>query len=168
VVEKRKERRIRVNLPIRITYKKGPEVLGMLENASRLGGFLETDRHIPPGTEVGITLNIPIYTEDLALSGEVRCKGTIFRSDLVKESGPKKYYGTGIFFTDFLSKADSEKLSRYIDFLIAQEEKDVKDGIKRWREKKEDHHGQVLGLLKLVLDRLEEISRLLKSKNKSK
>lgn len=181
VVEKRKERRVKANLPIKIIYQNNPGVVGRTENISGLGTYVETDREISPGTELDIVLEIPVYTEDISLTGKVRCKGNIFRSNLVRESESRKYYGIGIFFTDFLNETDRDKLFGYIDFLILKEGEEVKKGIKRWRDKRdmtkktkqirqiqasqEEFQTESLNLLKQVLSRLEEISRMLKSQD---
>jgi hypothetical protein len=183
-IEKRKERRIKVSLPIKIIYKNNIKILGNTENISRLGAYVEVDKEIPAGMDVDINLEIPAYTEDLSLTGAVRCKGNIFRCNLTKESEPKKYYGIGVFFTNFLKQIDRDKLSRYIDFLILQEEKGVREGIRRLRDKRdktqktkqsskiqlkqEDYQREALNLLEQILSRSEETLRLLQSHNKTR
>lgn len=167
VIEKRRERRVRANLPIKIIYRKKFQILGRTENISMLGTYLEIDRKIPLGIDVEITLEIPTYIKDLSLTGEAHCKGNIFRCNLVRESASKKYYGVGIFFTDFLAPADRDKLSKYINFLIQREKQAIQKDFKRWQDKrqakKQDPHIQTLHLLKQILARLEELSQLLKS-----
>jgi hypothetical protein len=183
-IEKRKERRISVELPIRIAFENNPEIRDTTGNISRLGAYVEIGSEIPVGTDVAVTLEIPFYAKDPLLSGEVKCKGNIFRSDVVKEISSKKYYGIGIFFTDFSTQFDKDKLSKYVDFLIVKEEQGLQAGIKRWKEKrgivhtakqaksqepqKPEHDEEVLGLLKQILTRIEEVSRLLKSQEKTK
>ena len=182
-VEKRKERRIKVALPIKITHGDNLTVIGKTENISRLGAYLETDKELSVGIDVDISLEIPGYTKNLSLTGKIGCKGNIFRCNLVRESGPKEYYGTGVFFTDFLSSADRDKLSKYIDFLTLKEDKDIKEGIKRWQHKRgitkktrqaqeiqikqKDYQTEIMDLLKQILTRLTEISHLLKLQNKT-
>ena len=177
--EKRKERRIKVSLPIKILFQ-NKEIAGKTNNLSRLGAYIEIGEEIPLGTALDITLAIPAYSRDLSLSGEIRCKGSIFRCSLVREENSRKYYGTGIFFTEFTTPADRDKLSRYIGFLILMEEKGVKEGVREWKQKREqvkakkhpkdskaEHDKQcaeILSLLKEALARLDEISDLLKSK----
>lgn len=187
VIERRKERRIKVNLPIKIVYpalsaterscrvgkggiyRNGFAVVGRTENLSRIGTYVEIDRNIPVGTDIDMTLESP--------KGVISGKGNIFRCNLVREVGSRKYYGIGIFFTDFLKETDRDKLSEYIDSLIADEDRNIKKGLKRWRKKREiskvsnqshpiSQEGfqvEVLNLLKKILSRLEEIGRLLKS-----
>lgn len=170
-IEKRKERRIRVRLPIKMVYQNN-KVLANTENISRLGAYVELGKQILAGTDVNIVLKIPAYTQDSSLTGELKCKGDIFRSDLARESESKKYYGIGIFFTDFLTPADREKLSKYIDFLIRKEEQEIEEGVKHWREKREkpaketDPHAETINLLKKILSRLDKISRQLQTQNK--
>jgi hypothetical protein len=183
-IEKRKERRIKVNLPIKIVYQKDHVVTAQTENISRLGAYVETGKKIPLGIDIDITLEIPVYTKDPSLSGEVKCKGNIFRCNFIRETESNKYYGIGIFFTHFFNDADREKLSQYIDFLILTEDKNIKEGIKHWRDKRkiaketrqaqkislsqEDYQKETFALLKQILARLEEITRLLQSQNKIK
>lgn len=183
-IEKRRERRIKVSLPASIIYKNNPEILGRIENISRLGAYVEIDRKIPMGSDIDITFKIPIYTKDLSLTGEVKCKGNMFRFHLAREFNSKKYYGIGVFFTSFLKQVDRDKLSEYIDFLILREEREIRAGIKLWREKrgitrknkqnkqiqigKNDYQTEIFTLLRKILIRLEEISSLLQSQNKIK
>lgn len=183
-IEKRKERRIKVNLPIRIVYQKNIEFAGLTENISRLGTYIKIDKKIPVGSEADITLEIPAYVKNSSLCGEVKCHGTIFRCDVVGEADSKKYYGIGIFFTSFSKEADRKKLSNYVDFLILNEDKTVKEGIQGWRDKREikrkarqtqkkllspeDYQKETLALLRQILTRLEEVSRQLESQNKIK
>ncbi|MBU4346627.1 MAG: PilZ domain-containing protein [Candidatus Omnitrophica bacterium] len=141
VLEKRKERRIRVSLPITILYQDKRKVLGKIENMSRLGTYAEINKEIRIGTDIEIILTIPVYTKDLSLSGKIRCKGKIFRCNLLREAESQKYYGIGIFFTEFLEQDDKDKLSKYIDFLILNEDRNIKKGLKQWRAKR----GKVLG-----------------------
>ncbi len=183
-IEKRKERRIRVSLPIKIVYQRGEVLMAETENISRLGAYVEIEKKIPLGADIDIALQIPPYTKDPSLCGEVKCQGNIFRSSLAREIAAKKYYGIGIFFTRFAQEAEREKLSKYIDFLILNEDKVVKEGIRQWRDKRKaakdtrkleraslnqkDYQKETLALLNQILTRLEEISRLLQPQNKTK
>jgi hypothetical protein len=178
--ERRKERRLKANIPIRITGKNNLEVFTRTENISFLGAYIEVDRSIPTGTEVEVVLEIPHYSEDLSLAGEVRCKGDVFRCSLVNESDSVKYYGVGVFFTEFYLSEDRDRLHGYIDFLIDNEEQEINEGLRRLRYRREAHRlarnaeqktaGQdefqekSLELLKNIVSRLEEIERLLQSK----
>ncbi|MEI6631685.1 MAG: PilZ domain-containing protein [bacterium] len=176
-IEKRKEKRIRVKLPIKISYG-DIKITGETENISRLGGYVEITKEIPLGAELEIELGIPAYGKDSSLAGGIRCKGSVFRSSLTKEENTVKYYGLGIFFTDFSQQADRNKLSSYIDFLLLQEEQGVKEGLNRWRQKRsvvkksqsveQGNTGECLALLKQILSRLEELYRQAKLQNKAK
>lgn len=180
-IEKRKERRMRVSLPAKIFYQK-LEVAGQTENISRLGAYVETNKEIPMGAELEMSLKIPAYTKGESLVQDIRCRGSVFRSSLIREENTKKYYGLGIFFTDFSQQTDRGKLSKYIDFLTLQENKGVKEGLKRWKEKRgaankltaqqqmksEECQAQTKVLLKQILSRLEEIYRLVKSQDKTR
>lgn len=178
-LEKRKEHRIRVALPIRIGFGED-RYTGQTDNISRLGAYAELERELAVGSEIEITLEIPRYTKDPSLIQAVRCKGNVFRSALIRQEGASRHYGAGIFFTGFESEADRERLSRYIDFLISQEEESVNEGLKAWREKRQTHRkkepqeieeradgkDETLALLREILERLEEIGRLLKDRSR--
>ncbi|MBM3255549.1 MAG: PilZ domain-containing protein [Candidatus Omnitrophica bacterium] len=176
-IEKRKEKRIRVKLPIKISYG-DIKITGETENISRLGAYVETTKEIPLGAGLEIGLSIPIYGKDSSLAGGIRCKGSVFRSSLTREEGPVKYYGLGIFFTDFLQQADRNKLSSYIDFLVLKEEEGAREGLNRWRQKRnvvkkpqsteQGNTVECLSLLKQILSRLEELYRQAKLQNKAK
>lgn len=176
-VEKRKERRIKVNIPIKIIFQKSLEISGKTENLSRLGAYVETDKEIPAGAEVDVILGIPKYKREASCAGEVRCTGNVFRCGVIKETGSKKYYGIGVFFVDFFKEADREKLSRYIDFLILKEDQEIKEGVQYWQDKRrfvqearqsrkdqpkqKGRKAEVISLLKDILVRVEEIQQLL-------
>ncbi len=136
VIEKRRERRLKVRLPVRITYPQGGTIFTHTENISRLGTYVEIDREIPLGVHLDMVIDIPAYTSALSLTGELRCWGDVFRCNLIGEIDSNKIYGVGIFFTDFFSPQDRDKLSKYIDFLILKEQEDIKQAIQRWRGKR--------------------------------
>ncbi len=181
-IEKRKERRIKIALPIKIIYQ-GDESSGFTGNISRLGAYAEIDRELPIGADADAILEVPPYTKDASLVGKIKCRCNIFRVNFIREVRGKKYHGLGIFFTGFTGQGDKERLSRYLDHLIAQEEKQIKKGAKLWREKREMKkidkisaegrdigvdNSDIVSLLKQILSRLEEIRSLLKPVAKNK
>jgi hypothetical protein len=179
MLEKRKERRIRISLPIKIVYKERIEILSKTENISRLGAYLEIDREISAGSQLEVTIVLPAYTADSSLCGQVICRASVFRSSPVRESDEKKIYGIGIFFTEFSQEAHREKLSRYIDHLISQEEREIKRGLKHWRQKRQGarmargsagrqgpHKDRAQDTITDLLNRVLEIYNLLKAGKK--
>jgi len=134
--EKRRERRIRVSLPIRITYPDNPPIYTHIENISLLGTYVEIEQEIPLGVKLDITIEIPSYKNNPSLIGNVRCQGDVFRCNLVREVESKRLYGLGIFFTNFSEEEDRNKLSKYIDFLVLKEKEDIKQAMRIWREKR--------------------------------
>jgi len=181
-IEKRKERRIKITLPIKIIYQ-GDESNGFTGNISRLGAYAEIDRELPIGAEVDAILEIPSYTKNAPLVGKIKCRCNIFRTNFIREVKGKKYYSLGIFFTGFREDADRQRLSSYIDYLIVQEEKEIEQGAKVWREKREikkidktlaegrgrgADNSDIVPLLKQILSQLEEIRSLLKPVAKNK
>ena len=141
VTEKRRERRLKVRLPISISYPDSPPIYAQTENISRLGTYAGIEQEIPLGVHLDIVIEIPAYSNDSSLTGNVRCRGDVFRCSLTREVEARRIYGLGIFFTDFFSEEDRNKLSKYIDFLIIKEQEDIKQGIKRWREKRRKRQG---------------------------
>ena len=177
--EKRKEHRFHAVLPIRIFYRTS-ELLSRTENIRRLGTYVQFNREIPVGEELDITLVLPSYTKDPALAGEVRCKGSVFRSTILRESAVNKSWGTGIFFTAFEDSQDREKLSAYIDYLTQQEEQEIKEGLRRRRQKNQTRHLQqldsrqhdfqkeTLKLLRQISAQLTKLERFVQRKAKTK
>lgn len=135
-IERRRARRIKVNLPMRISYPGNPQICTQTENISILGAYVEIGQQIPLGTELHIIIEIPAYTNETSLTGDVNCRGNVFRCNLIQGREPEKIYGLGIFFTDFFSEEDRNKLSKYIDFLILKEQEDIKIALKKWRDKR--------------------------------
>ena len=181
--EKRKEHRFKAALPVRIIYS-GQEIISSTDNLSRLGTYAEVNREIPTGENLEVTLVLPAYTRDLSLTGEIKCKGNVFRSVLLRSSPAGRYYGVGIFFTVFNEPKHREKLSRYIDYLTEKEEVEIKEGLKKRREKEETgkmvkhseefyaqeegFRKESLGLLHKISSQLEEMSRRLQAGSENK
>jgi hypothetical protein len=100
----------------------------------------------------------------------------------VRETDGKQWYGMGIFFTDFTDPEDKQKVSSFVDHLIAREEQEVKEGLKRRKEKgaayldakqkkglaarQDEFQKEALGLLQQISSRLDAIERQLKSGKK--
>jgi len=176
--EKRKERRLRVAIPIKLVYR-GQEIAAHTGNISRLGAYVELDREVPVGSELSVRLELPAYTKNASLTGEVSCTASVFRSHFLRQEGALRWHGIGIFFTDFAQPQDHERLSRYVEHLIALEEKEISRGLKVWRKKrkevqkkhqeKEEAKGrptpqpQVTELLNTILARLDEVLGILRS-----
>jgi hypothetical protein len=180
--EKRKEHRLKVNMPIRIVSESGAELRGRTENISRLGTLMESPAELAAGQTVKIVLELPPYTPDTSLTGEVMCEGTVFRSSTLRVAGGGQLYGLGIFFTDFASLRDKEKVSAFVDHLIAIEEQEIREGHRRRKEKELAHTGaaekkdlatrqdkfqkEALDLLRRISGRLETLARDLRAGKK--
>ena len=175
--EKRKEHRLRANIPVRISCGREKDLSGRTDNISRLGAFVELGQEIPTGQSIRITLEMPAYTQDDSLLGDASCMGTVFRSSLLRETGSERVYGTGIFFTDFATPGDKDKISAYVDYLIELEQQGIKEGLKRRKEKDVAHRKtrqdqssaarqaefqkETLALLHQISSRLDDLARLL-------
>jgi hypothetical protein len=180
--EKRKEHRLRANMPIKLAWEKEKGLLGTTGNISRLGTYVELDRQIPSGQAVELILELPAYTHDISLIGDVSCSGTVFRSSPLRQSENEQRFGLGIFFTDFASPRDKDKISAYVDHLIRMEEQDIKEGLRRRKDREESHEGgrrkegsarrqedfqnEALALLKQISSRLDALARSLKRSDK--
>ena len=174
-MEKRRERRLSVDLGVTIIYQDS-QIPGRVTNLSRLGAYAQIDREIPPGKDVDLALKLDDCAgSNPSLSGTIKCKARIFRCSQIEGAGPRQYYGLGLFFTHFLSEADKEELSHYLDFVKQKEAEAIQRGIKRWKKKKKinqnkkqpDNHTDTAKLLEQVLKRLKEISRQLQTQKRN-
>ncbi|MDD5348461.1 MAG: PilZ domain-containing protein [Candidatus Omnitrophica bacterium] len=181
--EKRKEHRFRALLPMRIVHG-NKEIVATTENISRLGTYVEVNRELHPGATVDLVIMLPASAKDPSLTGEIRCKGNVFRCAQIRESVTGKYYGVGIFFTVFAEDRDRDKLSRYIDYLTEREEEDIREGVRRRREKEaaekasrsggpsdkkqEEFQKESLRLLHHIASQLQEIQLQLAAERKKK
>ena len=134
--ERRREKRIRVSLPIQISYSGNPPIQARTENISLLGTYLEMKQEIPLGTKLDIVVDVPDYTADSRMSGKVRCRGDVFRCNFLKQEGQERIYAFGIFFINFIDDLDRERLARYIDFLLIREQEKIEQALKMWKEKR--------------------------------
>ncbi|MFH1339514.1 MAG: PilZ domain-containing protein [Candidatus Omnitrophota bacterium] len=136
VTERRRERRIKVRLPITMSPPDSAPINAYTENISLLGTYLEIEREIPLGTKLDMTIEVPPYSGNSSLTGSVRCGGDVFRCNLAREFESRKLYGHGIFFTGFSTGGDRNKLSKYVDFLIRKEQEDIKQAMQQWRKRR--------------------------------
>ena len=120
--ERRRRQRVDTALPIRIKYSR-EEISGQTKNISVLGTYLEADKEIPIGTTLDIKIRIPETGQRQAgKSREIRCAGIAFRSQPGGSLEPKNQYGIGIFFRSFSERGEKD-LSKYIDYILSEEEK---------------------------------------------
>jgi hypothetical protein len=176
--EKRKEYRLKVRIPISVRVDPKAHFESKTVNLSRLGTYVEIPQDVPAGKSVSVIMALPAYCADASLCGEVKCRGTVFRNTMVREEDGRSIYGLGIFFTDFGTFQDKEKLSRYIGFLVDKEEQDMRDGVRRRKEKtgqdkagrqgdeKNDFQKEILSVLADMSRRIEEIHRVVTGKSK--
>jgi hypothetical protein len=115
--ERRRRRRIDIGLPIEICYNNN-RILAETANISILGAYLQSNKEIPIGTALTVTLKIPGLRKVKPVnSRQIGCTGVVFRCQDILPSGT---YGIGIFFRAF-SKDNERVLSRYIDHILLQE-----------------------------------------------
>jgi len=172
-IEKRKERRIGVRLPVRISYR-GSQIAGETENISRLGAYIETSRNIPLGAELTITLSLSADAAGPKPSAEINCLASVFRSGLIRQEGENKYYGLGVFFTSFPQQSDRDELSSYMDLLTLREEQHLREGLKQLKERRASSEkiqaawqadcAKCLAALKQILAKLQKLYSLAQAK----
>ncbi|MCX7927357.1 MAG: PilZ domain-containing protein [Candidatus Omnitrophica bacterium] len=178
ITEKRREHRFHAQVPIRIIYQK-KEINSTTENISRLGTYILVRQPLEAGSSVDIVLDIPDYLKNGLSSGQVHCKGSVFRCNYLHKTEETTYYGVGIFFTVFLEDTDRQRLSDFIDYLAQQEDKEIREGLLRRKEKqlqlqeqsseskdkKQDtFQKETLRLLYLILEQLHDIQKILRTK----
>jgi len=135
-LERRRQRRVRVQLPVRIDYNNN-EVLALTKNISMLGTCLDMDKQILPGTRVTLSLDIPKYTDDNKLLGEIKGEGAVVRcdsSDLAQKQNEPLNYELAIFFSNFLPPGE-EKLLNYLDYMSKKEEQEVRQWVQQYRSR---------------------------------
>ena len=129
--ERRRQRRIRLQLPVRLDYNDN-EALASTKNISLLGTCLDVNKAILPGTRVALSLDIPKYIEDNNLTGEIKGEGAVVRCDPLEEGQQYTNYELGVFFSNFLGSGE-EKLSSYLDCMAKKEEKEIREWVTQYR-----------------------------------
>ena len=121
--ERRRHQRIDVALPVKIEYNEAV-VSAKTKNISLLGAYIEIDRKFSIGAPLNIAIKVP-KIERGRLTGQKRidCRGAAFRCQ--PRAGPESQYGIGIFFRS-ISREGEKTLSRYINYVLAQEKKEGK------------------------------------------
>jgi len=117
--ERRRRQRIDIGLPIEICYNNN-RISAETANISILGTYLQSNKEIPIGTALTVTLKIPgLRKAKPANSRQIGCTGVVFRC---QDTIPSGTCGIGIFFRAF-SKGSEKILSGYIDRILSQEKK---------------------------------------------
>ncbi len=131
-LERRRRKRVKVQLPVRLDYNDN-EALALTKNVSLLGTCLEMDKEILPGTRVALSLDIPKYSDDDKLIGEVKGEGAVVRcSSLAEEPAKTPSYELGIFFSNFLPQGE-EKLFNYLQYISKKEEEEVRQWVQQYK-----------------------------------
>jgi hypothetical protein len=133
-MERRKKRRIEAALTLDILYGTN-KLTTQSKNISMLGTLIENEQQIPVGTNVEITIYLPLYGHYRKPVGPVKCQGTIFRSTLATQAPNPPLFRLGIFFSSFSSKQDSDMLSAYMDYFVSKEKTFVKKRLKQLKAK---------------------------------
>ncbi len=132
--ERRRQKRIRARLPVRFDYNNN-EASALTKNISLLGTCVDLDREVLPGTRIALSLDIPQYTNDSSLTGEVRGEGAVVRCFPVKnedKQASEPLYELAIFFSDFTPPGE-EKLDKYLDYAVEKEEQEIRQWATEYR-----------------------------------
>jgi hypothetical protein len=116
---------------VRLNYGNN-EALALTKNVSLLGACVTMDKEIVPGTRVALSLDIPRYTDQNGLIGEVKGEGAIVRCDSIQEEGKLYSYELGVFFSNFLPPGE-EKLMGYLDHIAQQQEEEIRRWVQQYR-----------------------------------
>jgi hypothetical protein len=179
-LEKRKERRMRVRVPVELTLGGSSVVGGEIVNISRLGAFVEVERTIDMGSIVTLAFALPDSKDKSQGVWQITCTGEVFRSHFLRQSHGGSGCGVGIFFTGFSRSEDKIRLSSYIDYLIEDEDKRIEESRAMWKNKrqtlrarkrggsrkqtKDDLQTEIRDLLYQIILQLDELSGSLKPK----
>ena len=134
--ERRREKRIKARLPITLEYPANASISACTENISLLGAYLESEEEIAIGTKLSIILTIPAYNAKDASATNIKCQGDVFRCNLARQIESRRLYGLGIFFSNFSRQEDRNRLADYLDFLIRQDEENVRQAAKQWEARR--------------------------------
>jgi len=140
-LERRRRRRVKVQLPVRLDYGNN-EALASTKNVSLLGACVTMDKQIAPGTRVALSLDIPKYTDQNGLIGEVKGEGAIVRCDSVQEEDRPSAYELGVFFSNFLPPGE-EKLMSYLDHIAQQQEEEIRKWVQQYRAHIKERKNQI-------------------------
>ena len=111
--ERRKHPRLRSIIPLKIS-KRGLDVITETGNLSCSGVYCRVNKPIPVMSKIGITLLLPIQSNNRVLTKKIKCSGVVVRSEpLIVEEADTAWQNIAIFFTD-LSKKDKDKIAQYI------------------------------------------------------
>ncbi len=118
--ERRRHPRLKGVLPLKI-FKRGLDVITETKNISCSGVYCRVNKPIAVMSKIGITLLLPIQSNDRVLTKKIKCSGVVVRSEpvIVKEAYTA-WQNIAIFFTD-LSNKDKNKIAQYIIQRFKQE-----------------------------------------------
>ncbi len=141
IKERRRRKRVDVALAIKIEYN-NKKVFAKTKNISVLGTFIETDKKIPTGVSLNIGIRIPqTGFKKSGASRQINCAGVAFRRQPVFPEEIKKQYGIGIFFRSFFAEGE-KKLSKYIDYILLQEQELGKIYIRKRKQRRLKRKGE--------------------------
>jgi len=129
--DRRRQKRVKMKASLTLRHS-DKEHDSITNNMSLLGASVNTKSQILPGTRVGVHFDIPEYKENKDLAGEVKGEGAIVRCDPSDDPETPNEYEVGVFFANFVG-TDEQKLSKYLDFLVKQEEKEIRQWAKQYR-----------------------------------
>lgn len=133
-MERREKKRIDAALALDILYGNN-KITAQSKNISMLGTCVDNEQEIKQGTKVEVIVFIPAYGHYRKPIGPIKCQGVAFRCTPLTQPPAAPLFRLGIFFASFASKPEADKLSDYIDFVVAKGKTFVKHRLKQLRAK---------------------------------
>ncbi|MBF0385656.1 MAG: PilZ domain-containing protein [Candidatus Omnitrophica bacterium] len=114
--ERRKDPRVRNNVPVKITNLDGDQVTETA-NISRSGAYCRVEKYIEPMTKLNINLLVPFRKNKKVSSKKVNCGGVVIRTEPVPG---QEAFNIAIFFND-ITKKDADCISDYVSFYLEKD-----------------------------------------------
>jgi len=108
--ERRKESRVKKNIPIKLFIPEEYDAIAETKNISASGAYCILHLKIPEMTKLAIILLIPSY--DRIPAKKIECKGVVVRIE--ENKSPKnKPYNIAIYFNN-INKSDKKFIRQYV------------------------------------------------------
>lgn len=115
--ERRKEPRLKNNIPVKIC-REGGDFVTETQNVSRSGAYCRVNEYIEPMTKLKIHLLLSFPRSGKNVTKKISCDGVVVRSEPTEDDGK---YHVAIFFND-IKKRDAECIMDYVDAHMKTEE----------------------------------------------
>jgi hypothetical protein len=114
--DRRKNRRLESNIPIKISQD-GGDFVTETRNISRSGAYCRANQYIAPMTKLKVHLLLSIPRNGKPLTKKISCEGVVVRSDPADDKGCH----IAIFFND-IKQRDAESITDYVNKYLKDED----------------------------------------------